>query len=410
MKICDIVQFYSPLSGGVKRYIHEKMHHFSGESHLDHVIIIPSHRNAMRTRHQVRIYEVKSPPLIGSRVYRVLLAKNQILHIIHAEEPDLIEVADPYRSAWIAVEAARQRQIPIVAFYHSDYPRALCRTLRKYAGAPVELLFSRAIERYLVMLYNRMDATVVPAVQFKGTLAGIGIRRLVHIPLGVDASVFRLRQTRSKILRELKLGPEVMLLLYVGRLAREKNIHQLFAMMDHLSSAEGQYHLVLVGDGDLREYVRLQTSKRPDATWLSYCRSQERLAELYSAADLFVHGGTGETFGLVSLEAQACGTRVLAVQGGGLEQTLEGEQPLIMAADANGRSLAAAVSFIRKLKEGEEHRIQRRQRVLAHFSWRKTFRELLSLYAFLCLNGSWRTYLDSEGVQTTDHDSILLTR
>ncbi|MBN2468724.1 MAG: glycosyltransferase [Deltaproteobacteria bacterium] len=380
MKVCDIVQFYSPLSGGVKRYIKDKIRYFSCTSAVSQFIIIPSHRNAVCREKDTRIYEIKSPPLIGSKSYRMLIAQKRMFDIIYTERPDLIEVGDPYRCAWIGLEAGRSLGVPVVAVYHSDYPRSLSRTVGKYGGPFLETLSSRTIEKYLVNLYNRMDMTVVPTERFLHTLKNMGIFRLIHVPLGTDPDMFYPRNSRNKVFQELALPPEAMLLLYVGRLSREKNIEQLLKMMEYFGPDDAPIHLLLVGDGELRDKARAATKSRDDVSWFPYCEKTERLAELYSAADVFVHAGTAETFGLVSLEAQACGTRVLAVQDGGMDETLEGEDPLIMAFDGRASTLAQSVRRIRQLNETRECRMARRGRIIKRFYWEDTYGRLVDLY------------------------------
>jgi alpha-1,6-mannosyltransferase len=384
MKICDIVQFYSPISGGVKRYIHDKIRFLADEPALSHLIIVPSDRNAVHWERCSRIYEIRSPRLPGSESYRMLIARQSILQIMDAERPQIIEVGDPYRSAWIGLEASRRLRIPVVSFYHSDYPRALQRTLRRYGGIPAQQLFARAIEWYLRRLYNRMDATVVPSSSADENLRAMEIDRRVRIPLGTDTEVFQPRSSRAKVLRELGLQLETRLLVYAGRLAREKNIRALLGMMEHIPCAYGPLHLLLIGDGELGRHIQTQAGRREDITWRPYCDDPGRLAEYYSAADLFVHAGTAETFGLVSIEAQACGTRVVGVKGGGLEDTLVGEVPVILAEDATAASLARAVGSALHLGETADHRNRRRQRILAAFTWTETYRKLVALYAHLC--------------------------
>ena len=383
LKICDVVQFYSTLSGGVKRYIHEKIDYLLKATDHTHCLIIPSHRDAILKEKKTTIYEIKSPKLIGSNSYRMLVNKKKILSAIQLEEPDLIEVGDPYRAAWIGVKASRIHKIPLVAFYHSDYPRALDRTLRKYAGPRIEALVSPLIERYLARLYNRMSATVVSSQRCKNMLQKIGIKNLKHIPLGTNLETFSPRDSRARILKELNLDKETRLLLFVGRLAREKNIRSLFDMMQVLASSPQRHHLVLIGDGEWREEVRQKSREEKDISWLHFCESPDRLADFYSAADLFVHAGDCETFGLVSLEAQACGTRVLGIRGGGLDEGLKYENKLIMASDTSGQSLADSVQEIWKLDESEIDRGLRRNQMEKHYSWDVTFSKLEALYSEL---------------------------
>ena len=383
IKVCDVVQFYSPMSGGVKRYVEEKIKFLLAHTPHSHCLIIPSHRDAVTREDRAVVYEIKSPKLIGSASYRILMNRKKILAAIKGEQPAIIEVGDPYRAAWIGLSAAKQNNIPIVAFYHSDYPRALDRTLRKYCGEFIESLVSPLIRKYLVCLYNRMSATVVSSRRCRETLEAMGIRNILTIALGTNLEVFYPRDSRQRILKELDLSPETRLLLFVGRLAREKNIRSLFEMMDLLKDHPRQYHLLLVGDGEWRDVVRNKVKEENNLTWLHFYYSPERLADLYSAADLLVHAGDCETFGLVSLEALACGTRVLAVEGGGLEEGLRYEDPLIMARDSSGQALADAVKQIEEVGETEAEKTARRRNMERYFSWNSTFSRLDRLYSTL---------------------------
>ena len=176
------------------------------------------------------------------------------------------------------------------------------------------------------------------------------------------------------------MAPEAKLLLFVGRLAREKGIKNLIGALDRLSP-ETPVHLALVGDGELDDWVHLEANRRPNLTWLPYCESAERLADLYSAADLFVHAGRWETFGIVSLEAQACGTPVLAVRGGGLEESLSCEASPLLAAGGTPEALAEALD--RALRRPEITLAERtaRHRALAdRFSIDRTFMSIFALY------------------------------
>ena len=380
MNIIDIVQFYSPLSGGVKRYINDKIDFLSDCSEHTHSVIIPSNRTRTVRRQNSCIYEICSPRLIGSKSYRMLISKKSIMDFLRANRPDVIEVGDPYRSAWIALDAGRSLHVPVVAVYHSDYPRALDRTFRRFGGAVAGKLFATTIERYLVRLYNSMAATVVLTKRFFEMLHAMNIRGLVHLPLGTNPSVFYPRKARQQLLHELGLAPEVVLLVYAGRLAREKNILQLLAMMNNLRTCFRPVHLLIVGDGELRKEVLYRVATQKDTSWMPYIDDAHRLADIYSSADLFVHAGVSETFGLSALEAQACGTRVLAVHNSGMDEIIEGEMPPITAGSAHPGALAEAVKQCMCLNESDTVRRDRRNRILINFTVEKTFTQLLNLY------------------------------
>lgn len=383
MKVCDIVQFYSPLSGGVKRYIDNKIRYFATCGDIEHVVIVPSDQNTRRTEGRTRFHEVKSVRIVGSSSYRLLAARRRIQTILEEERPDLIEVGDPWHTAWIVQGLAHRLGIPVVAYYHSDYPRAWCRTVTRFCGTLPGRAAERAIGRYLIRLYNRMDATIVASARLRQALGAIGIERIHEIPLGTDTERFHPIDEHRQVLNDLGLPPEAALLLYVGRLAREKNVVPLIQMMD-LFPDDGSVALLLVGDGEQRRLVQGMARRRRNVFWHPYCSSPELLSVFYSAADAFVHPGTCETFGLVALEAQACGTPVVAVRGGGVEGALAYEPQPALAENKSPAALHAATVDMLGRNETAEDRRDRRERIVRHFGRAATCAQLVELYKTVC--------------------------
>jgi len=100
LKLCDLTQFYSPLSGGVKRYVHEKIRYIQRATDDEHVLIIPGSTTEMIEAERSRIYSVRSPLLSRTSRYRALLNLRAIEEILERERPHLIESGDPYQVAW----------------------------------------------------------------------------------------------------------------------------------------------------------------------------------------------------------------------------------------------------------------------------------------------------------------------
>lgn len=379
MKICDIVQSYSPRSGGVKFYLSNKMKYLSIRQDIQHIMIVPGKKHGIREEKNTKIFDIKSPQIPGSLDYRLLIGKRRIYAIIQQEQPDIIEIDSAYLSSWIAIFAAKKFSIPVVAYYHSDFPRKLSDKL-----AFVSRILSREakliIDAYLRMVYNRTQATVTATYTYETILKQTGIHNVVRIPLGVDTDTFHPRESRARVFSRLHIEETMRLLVYIGRLAKMKNIENLMEMMNFLEDNHDCAYLLIIGDGELRDIVKEKAKKKQHILWLPYIQDRDVLADIYSAADLFVHAGDMETFGLVSLEAQACGTRVVAVRNGGMDKTLEGESPLIMADSPSPLSIASAVEKCLALDEGKEKIQERSRRIHNNFSWNTTFAQMVTLY------------------------------
>lgn len=385
MKICDLTQFYSPVSGGVKRYVSEKVRHVRERTTGDeHVLIIPGERDEMIEENRSRIYTIKSPLISRTSRYRILLRLEAVERVLEREKPDLIECGDPYQVAWKAVHSGAALRIPVVGFYHSHFPEAYVRTARKYCGAMVTDMFMDFSRRYVRSLYNRFERTLVPSPALGDLLGTWGVRNVTQTDLGVDTSVFHPQPEPGEDVRsEHEISPDRTLLLYVGRLAQEKNTRVLFAAFRLLARRHPErFHLLIIGDGLQRAELRNLQSRfvnhRSPITHLPYCADAPRLAALYRGADLFVHPGIQETFGLVTLEAQACGTPVIGIRGSYMDRIIHSDQTL-WARENSPEALAAAIEETSRedLKSSGE-RVSRL--VSAQYSWTQVFTHLFDLY------------------------------
>src|SRR4029453_274278 len=186
MKFCDLTQFYSPLSGGVKRYVHEKIAYIQTETQPEHVLVVPGPKTECVTSERSRIYFIHSPLISRASHYRALVNLRAIERILEREKPDLIESGDPYQIAWKAVHSGSALRIPGVGFYHSPFPAAFVRAIGKYFGATVTEAFIDFARRYIRNLYNRFSRTIVPSPALCALLREWGVENTFHSDLGVD--------------------------------------------------------------------------------------------------------------------------------------------------------------------------------------------------------------------------------
>src|SRR4030095_3396637 len=116
----------------------------------------------------------------------------------------------------------------------------------------------------------------------------------------------------------------------------------MFEALDLVANGTGKFHLLVVGEGLQRaELNTLMERHREKVTHLPYCGDSQALAAMYRAADLFVHPGIQETFGLVTLEAQACGTPVVGIHGSYMDRIVHNDQTL-WARENSAEALAEA--------------------------------------------------------------------
>jgi alpha-1,6-mannosyltransferase len=378
VKICDITQFYSPLSGGVRRYVEERRHYINVLDRHHQVLIVPGARSERQCYGRSTLYRIQSPRIARSCDYRLILDFEAVNEILRVEKPDLIECADPYQLAWLILDGSRELRIPVVAFYHSHFPEVWPRFVRRFGST-----FSQAVAKYsrlyVTDLYNKFRRTLVPSAKLAGLLESWGIANVTPVRLGVDTDVFAPGRRNEQRRKELNVRPDQILLLYVGRLGYEKNLETLVQAFDLINrKLPSRYRLHLIGDGPLKHKLLRLACEIPGITIQPYISDSGELAQSYLAADIFVHPGIYETFGLVTLEAQACGIPVIGIRGTFMDElALAGSN--CWAEENSPDALAAAISGFGYLAARQTGAKAARV-VQNRYSWITVFNDLFKEY------------------------------
>ena len=386
MKICDLTQFYSPLSGGVKRYVHEKIEHVQKNVPEDeHVLIVPGEKTDVVAGERSRIYSIRSPLVSRTSRYRALINLRAVGEILKRERPDIIESADPYQVGWKAASAGKALRIPVVAFYHSHFPEAYLRGAAKLLGKRGAKSLMAASRSYVRKLYNRFEATLVPSPQLASVLKEWGVCNVREVDLGVNTEPFSpAPHDSAETRRALGIAPQSKLLLYVGRLAPEKNTAVLFKAFKILARKPkaAEFHLLVIGDGPQREQLRRLETQTGNVNWIQYCTGSLELARFYRAADVFVHPGTQETFGLVALESQACATPVVGIRGSQMDRIIFHDQDS-WARENTPEALADAIE---QFTTGDLKAMgaAAAQAAAGRYAWPRVFERLFCIYREVC--------------------------
>lgn len=358
--LLDVTLFYSPTSGGVRRYLDAKhdwiRRHRAGA--WRHTLLVPGERDRLRPGGRSTLEGLRIP---GAFNYRLPLNPRAWTRALESLEPDIIEVGDAFHTAWCAQGVAARRGIPRVAFYHSNLPHLVG---RRYGPGGRELA-----ARYVRLVYSRFDRVYAPSRYMCDYLRELGLRHVRHQPLGVDGETFHPARRVRDLRAELGLASDSRLLLYAGRFSQEKRIDVLRAAFRKLGAP---YELVLLGGAERRQL-------EPNVRALPYRRDATDLATWMASADALVHAGTEETFGLVVLEAMACGRPVVATRASAMPELVSDEVGLLARPD-DASDLAAAIAGLYD-RDLDALGQAARARVLRHFTWTQVFVTLLERHA-----------------------------
>jgi alpha-1,6-mannosyltransferase len=378
MKVGDLTQFYSPFSGGVRRYLDEKRRFCQQNGH-EHVLIVPGPKTETIKEENGRTYVLRAPLVTKNSRYRALFDFHGIEQILERESLDVLETSDPYQIGWKALASGEALRVPVVGFYHSHFPEAYLRTTAKFFGQTATYVVMEMARHYVRALYSRFRYTFVPSEALAAVLTSWGVDNTVVIELGVRTDIFRPEPDKNATRAALQIPASRFLLLYVGRLGPEKNLKTLLRAFSKLYALKpGFFHLLVVGDGIFRDRLMSLQKETQSVTWLRYCAESAALAKLYRAADLFVHPSVQETFGLVALESQACGVPVIGIRGSYLDRIIVTDQSC-WAAENTGSSLAEAI--LATTQEDLLHLgTQASERIASRYSWQSVFRRMFDIY------------------------------
>lgn len=243
---------------------------------------------------------IASAPMPGYTEVRIATTSAATLRRrIDEFAPDVIHLASPMILGGRAVVAAQKAGVPTVAVYQTDIPGYTARY-----GMP---FLENASWQLLRDVHNRATLNLAPSTATRDQMLEHGIERVHLWRRGVDTSLFS-PSLRSAKLRARYAEPEEKLVVYVGRLAPEKQVADLRVLHDMPG-----VRLLIVGDGPERDALRRDM---PRARFAGF-RSGTDLAAHLASADLFVHPGELETFGQTIQEAMASGLPVIAPRRGG---------------------------------------------------------------------------------------------
>lgn len=235
---------------------------------------------------------------------------------IHAATPG------PVGLAGLAV--ARILGLPLHATYHTDFPA--------YAGALTgDAAMEEGAWRYLSWFMGQCDMVDAPSAPVAAGLAahGVSAARVRVVPRGVDVALFRPERRNGFLRKGFGVADEVIKLLFVGRVSREKNLPMLAGVFRQLCAQRPGAHLVVVGGGPYLEEMRAELAGYP-ATFTGPLYGQD-LAAAYASSDVFVFPSVRDTCGNAVLEALASGLPVVVTdQGGPQEHVQPGRTGLVV--------------------------------------------------------------------------------
>lgn len=332
MRVGIVAESFLPNVNGVTNSVLRVLEHLKREGH-EAMVVAPGARDF-----QDEIADYLGFPIV--RVPTVMIPLVDSLPIgvptttvtaaLAEFKPDIVHLASPFVLGGAGAFSARQLGVPAVGLYQTD----VAGFATKYHAAMV----ANIAWDWTRTIHNMCEMTLAPSSSAIAELESHGVRNVRHWGRGVDAELFHPTKRSEVLRRAWDPTGKKKVVGFVGRLAAEKSVHRLAALIDDPS-----VQLVIVGDGPERDALE---AAMPGAVFTG-ALSGEDLARAYASLDLFVHTGEFETFCQAIQEAQASGVPTIGPRAGGpIDLITHGENGLLLDVDTFEEELPDAATWI----------------------------------------------------------------
>ena len=347
MNVLMISDVYFPRVNGVSTSI-ETFRNELLRKNAGVTVIAPAYGKDERKEGVIRIPSrgVMFDPEDRMMAYGAIMAQADLLR---EQNFDLVHIQTPFVAHYAGIALAKELNLPTVVTYHTFFEEYLFHYI---PFLPAEWMRGLA-RRFSRKQCNDVDAVVVPSTAMARTLADYGVGKPLHIiPTGIPGEMFV--KGNGEAFRELHgIAQSTPVMLFVGRVAFEKNIEFLLHAANIARKTIPELLLIIAGEGPAAKSIgKLVKSLQLEnnVKLIGYMDRERLLRDCYSAADVFVFASRTETQGLVLLEAMAAGLPVISTAHMGTRDILKPNSGSVVP-DDDPQSFAG--EMVRVLSDGE---------------------------------------------------------
>lgn len=344
MRIGIFSESFEPIQNGVSTSVKTLVEQLRAQKH--HVCILapdyPDHED--ESAFVMRVPSILTPL---NKAYPVPFPWfPQLKRKIRNLNLDLLHSHSPWFLGILAARLSRKYGLPHVSTYHTLYDQYEHYMVLLPGQATHGLL-----QWWMPHYYNQCQHVIVPSRIAERSLRGYGVESPITViptavPLPPPES--QTESARLAVRDRWQIPPDATLLLYVGRIAKEKQVEIVLDAFDRIACEFEDARLLVVGGGPyLTEVITYADNiSHGDRIILAGGLPREEIDSIYAAADLFLFGSTSETQGLVIAEARASGLPAVVARGGGAsENVVNHEDGIVVNPDA-GEIAQAAIRLL----------------------------------------------------------------
>lgn len=309
MRYCIVTETYPPEVNGVALTVQNLERGLRARGHEVDVVRPRQAGDATPLAHETLVSGAQIPRYPGMRFG--FPARRMLRDLWTRQRPDAIYVATEGPLGWSAMRTAADLGIPSSSGFHTRFDEYM----REYGVGFLQPLAVRWMRRF----HNTSAATIVPTCELMEFLQGIGFDQVTHMPRAVDVDLFHPQRRDDALRAEWGVGPGDLAVIYVGRIAAEKNLQLGIRAFRELQKTRPDAKYIWVGDGPERAAI---ARENPDFIFRGI-QGGEDCARHFASADLFPFASHSETFGNVTIEAMASGIATVAFRYGAAREHLK---------------------------------------------------------------------------------------
>lgn len=319
MKILITTDWYKPVINGVVTSVDNLCSELLKMGFEVRILTLSNSPHSYKKGNVYYIGSVSVGAVYPQARLRIKWNREMIKELI-AWKPDIVHSQCEFSTFVPARRIAESCDAPLVHTYHTayeDYTHYFC---------PIDRLGKGAVKKFSEHVLNKTGAVIAPSKKVEDMLRRYDINSCVYvIPSGIDTEKFISGndEGRERVRKLFKIGEDEFIMVYVGRLAKEKNLEEVLDIMEGMKASP--VRLLIAGDGPYRHELEEKAERQGirDRLLFAGMVSPMDVADYYRAGDVFVNASRSETQGLTYIEAMACRIPVLCRRDECLEDVIK---------------------------------------------------------------------------------------
>lgn len=367
-RVTIITETFSPEVNGVANTLGHWVNGLLERNIAVHIIRPQqNHDDISQTQHGLTTCTLPGLPIPGYSGLKFGLPWQQRIRQALTEfRPDVLYIATEGPLGLAGLRAAKQLKLPVISGFHTNFHQYFSHYHLAWLG--------NTVYRYLRYFHNRTQQTLVPTAQQQTQLHAQGFANVNVLARGVDSQLFDPQKRNDTVRRQWGIKRDDCVLLYVGRIAAEKNLDLVLRCYQTLKPNHPHVKLVLVGDGPALASIQRQ---HPDIICTGTQRGKA-LAQHYASGDVFLFPSKTDTFGNVVTEAMASGLAIVSFDAAAAHEHLEHQHSGMLAPLNDDAAFCQHVRQLTNNHKLRQHLAHHARQKAEQLSWHSIVEQFVS--------------------------------